>query len=151
MPMRGKFVRPRIPFSWETGKKMPLSNGLDKCLANAKFLVCIRIISSSDAHSILSPQRQKQIKAAKRGAQKDAAKIVRDVFARAEEIRQSSGIAQAENALSSARDGEQAALTALCKLQCATLAEIRLRAEYLATVEAENVTADCVIASLRPA
>jgi hypothetical protein len=97
------------------------------------------------------PKRQKQIKAAERGAQKDFAKIVRDIFAKAEEIRQSSGIDQAENALSWARDGEQAALTALCKFQCATLAEIRLRAEYLATVEAENVTADCVIASLRPA
>ncbi|ACK51709.1 hypothetical protein Msil_2790 [Methylocella silvestris BL2] len=139
-----------LPFTWDGKTPIRLSSDQEEGLIHAAQTI-IGLGSaglSSPAVLALSEKRRKQITAAIKGARKDITKVVRDAFAKVEEIRRSSGIEEAERDLVWARDGEQNALKALCGFKCATLAEVNHRADYLVTVGPENITADAIVAML---
>jgi hypothetical protein len=136
-----------LPFG-DRYSPIKFSDGLERCVNRAGFLGSFQIPSQEDSIANLPASRQKQIKAALRGAKKDAERIIRNIFERVEEAKRTSGIEEAERDLEWTGSGERSALTKLCGYPCVSLREIQLRAEYLSGVDAERLTADCIVALL---
>jgi hypothetical protein len=138
----------QLPFNNRYWKVVKFNEGVETCARNADFSASFMGDTQEDAIADLPASRQKQIKAALRGAKKDAERIIRNIFDRFEEIKRSSGIEDAERDLEWTGNGERNALKKLCQYQCVSLKEIYVRAEYLSGVDGERLTADCIVALL---
>lgn len=80
-----------------------------------------------------TPKRQKQLKAAFRAIKKDGLAMIDASFAQDEAARIASGYDAAHRAESWALQESDDALLAICSYRCRSLAEMRLKGDYLAS------------------